>query len=94
MARDAPEEPQPHRRVAVAAARDPRWQPHRVARTQAQHVAIEVQRDHGRPGRIEHHMALLAGDERVAQGTDNATVPQRDAVEHLEGAACRVLEEP
>ena len=70
-----------------------RGQPHRVAQLEAEHVAVEVQRLRVVAGG-QHDVAeaLLLGDELVAVRADDAAVLERDAVEHLEGVARRVVE--
>ena len=87
------EEAQPRRGAVGGPADQLRWQPHRVAQLEAEHVAVEVQRLRVVAGG-QHHVAeaLLLGDELVAVRADDAAVLERGAVEHLEGVAGRVVE--
>jgi hypothetical protein len=70
-----------------------RRQPHRIAKPEAQHVAVEVQRLRIVAGG-QHHVtqALLLRDELMPVRTHHASVLQRRPVEDFEAVAGRILE--
>ena len=88
VARVHAEEPQPGRCTVGRPTDQLRWQAHRVAQEEAEHIPIEVQRIRvvfG--GQHDVAEALLLGDELVAVRAHHTPVLESDAVEYLQRVA-------